>query len=79
MSLVLCENQRFFIKQKSNFCNLTGKVFFFKFIVIIYLISILMLHYSTYIYLVVNTYKTRQNIFVFYPKIRHFNIQVQFG
>ena len=38
-----------------------------------------MLRYSTRIYLVVYTYKTRQNIFVFDLIIRHFNNQVYFG
>ena len=52
-----------FIKNNPNFCNRTGKVFLmYSFI---YLVLILMLHYSTYIYPVVFTDKTCQNIFFF--------------
>ena len=55
-----------FIKNNPNFCNRTGKVF--KFIVFIYLVLNLMLRYSTYIYPVILTYKTCQNIFFILPR-----------
>ena len=42
-----------------------GQVKFLEFIVFIYLVLNLMLHYSTYISPVVFTYKTCQNIFFF--------------
>ena len=42
-----------------------GQVKFLKFIVFIYFVLNLMLRYSTYIYPVVFTYKTCQNIFLF--------------
>ena len=38
-----------------------------------------MLHFLTYIDLVVYTFKTRQNIFVFCLRIQHFDILVYFG
>ena len=66
-----------FIKNNPFFCNQTGKVF--KFIVFIYLVLKLMLHYSTYIFPVVFTYKTCQNIFFFGHENGHFYIQVYFG
>ena len=44
-----------YIKNQFFFCNLTVKVL--KFIVIIYLVLNLMLHYSTYLHLVMYTYK----------------------
>ena len=56
-----------FIKKIIQFFAI-GQVKFLKFIVFIYLVLNLMLHYSTYIYLVVLTYKTCK-IFSFYaPK-----------
>ena len=55
-----------FIKNNPIFCNLTGKVLIF--LVFIYLVLNLMLHYSTYIYPVVFTYKTCQNILFFASK-----------
>ena len=56
-----------------------GQVKFLKGIVFIYLVLNLILHYSTYIYPVVFTYKICQNIFFFCLKNRHFYIQVYFG
>ena len=53
MSLFFCENQ-YFNKNNSIFCYRTGKKFL-KFIVFIYLVLNLMLHYSSYIYPVVFT------------------------
>ena len=58
---VLKKNQSIF------FCNLTAKVL--KLIMIIDLVLNLMLYYSTYIHLVVFTFKTCQNIFDFCLKI----------
>ena len=55
-----------------------GQVKFLKFIVFVYLVLNLMLHYSTYIYPVVFTYKTCQNIFLFGLENGHFYIQVYF-
>ena len=56
-----------FIKKLSHFF-LIGQVKFLKFIVFSYLVLYLMLHYSTYIYPVVFTYKTCQNMFFFASK-----------
>ena len=56
-----------------------GQVKFLKSIVFIYLVLNLMLHYSTYIYPVVFTNKTCQNIFFFCLENWHFYIQVYFG
>ena len=53
MSLFLGENQYFYKKIIQFF--VIGQVKFLKFIVIIYLVLNLMLHYSTYIYLVAFT------------------------
>ena len=66
-----------FIKNNPIFCNQTGKVFIF--LVFIYLVLNLMLHYSTYIYPVVFTYKTCKNIFFFCLENWHLYIQVYFG
>ena len=66
-----------FIKIMQIFVN--GQVKFLKFIVFIYLVLNLMLCYSTYKYLVVFTYKTCQNIFLFCLENWHFYIQVYFG
>ena len=63
MSIFLGENQYFYKKIIKIF--LIGQVKFLKFIVFIYLVLNLMLRYSTYIYPVVLTYKTCQNIFLF--------------
>ena len=63
MALFLGENQYFIKKNNPNLCNRTGKVFKFK--DFIYLVLNLMLRYSTYIYPVVFTYKSCQNIFIF--------------
>ena len=63
MSLFLGENQYFYKKKNNpNFCNQTGKVFK----IYSYYLSFLnlMLRYSTYIYPVVFTYKTCENIFL---------------
>ena len=54
-----------FIK-KNNTIFVIGQVKFLKFIVFIYIALNLMLHYSTYIYPVVFTYKTCQIIFFFF-------------
>ena len=62
MSFFFGENQ-YLYKNNPFFCNLTAKVL--QFIVLIYIGLNLMLHYSTYIYPVVFTYKTCQNIFFF--------------
>ena len=61
------ENQYFY---KKYFQLLQVKIL--KFIVIIYLVLNLMQHYSTYIYPVVYTYKSRQNYFGFSPQILTF-------
>ena len=45
------------------------QVKFLEFIVFVYLVLNLMLYFSTYIHLVVYTYKTRQNNFVVVLKI----------
>ena len=66
-----------FIKNNPIFCYLTGKVF--KIYSFIYLVLNLMLLYSTYIYPVVFTYKTCQNIFLFCLENGLFYIQVYFG
>ena len=58
MSLFLGENQHFYKKIIQIF--VIRQVKFLKFIVFIYLVLNLMLCYSTYIYLVVFTYKTCQ-------------------
>ena len=58
MSLFLGENQYFYKKIIHFFA--IEQVKFLKFIVFIYLVLNLMLHYSTYIYPVVFTYKTCQ-------------------
>ena len=65
MSLFWGENQYFYKKLIQIFA--IGQVKFLKFIVFTYLVLNLMLHYSTYIYPVVFTYKTCQNIFFFLP------------
>ena len=70
MSLFLGENQ-YFYKKKIHFFVI-GQVKFLKFIVFVYLVLNLMLHYSTYIYPVVFTYETCQNIFFFWPRKRTF-------
>ena len=67
------------IFRRNNPFFVIGQVKFLKFIVFIYLVLNLMLHYSTYIYPVVFTYKTCQNIFIFCPENGHFYIQVYFG
>ena len=73
----LCVDQALQAIQKIIiFGNLTVKVL--KFIVIIYLVLNLMLHYSTYIDLVLYTCKSHQHIFGFYLK-QNFDIQVYFG
>ena len=77
MSLFLGENQYFYKKIIHIF--VIGQVKFLKFIVFSYLVLKLMLHYSTYIYPVVFTYKTCQNNFLFYLENWHFYIQVYFG
>ena len=77
MPLFFGENQYFYKKNKSILCNLTGKVFKIYSLYLSYLN--LMLHCSTYIYSVMYTYDTRQNIFVFRLKIGPFNIEVYFG
>ena len=77
MSLFLGEIQYFYKKNYPFFCNRTFKVF--KIYSFIYLVLNLMLHYSTYIYPVVFTYKTCQNILFFGLENGHFHIQVYFG
>ena len=67
-----------FIKKIIQFF-VTWQVKFLKFIVFIYLVLNLMLHYSTYISPVVFTHKTCQNIFFFCFENWHFYIQVYFG
>ena len=62
MSLFLGEYLYFYKKNNTIFHNRTDKVFL-KFIVFIYLVFNLTLLYSTYIYPVAFTYKTRHNIF----------------
>ena len=66
MHLFLGANQCFYKNKSDLFCNLTGKVLKIH----SYYLSFLnlMLHFSTYIHLVVYTYKTRQNIFFFASK-----------
>ena len=66
-----------FIKKIIHFFVIR-QVKFLKFIVFIYLVLNLMLHYSTYIYPVVFTYKTCQNIFFFGLENGHYYIQVYF-
>ena len=56
-----------FIKNSPIFFVI-GQVKFLKFIIFIYLVLNLMLHYSTYIYPVVFTYKTCQIFSVFASK-----------
>ena len=56
----------YLLKIKRIFCNLTGK--FLKYIVFVYLVINLRAYFSTYIHLVVYTYKTNQNIFVCLPQ-----------
>ena len=58
MSLFLGENQYFYKKIIQFF--VIGQVKFLKFIVFSYFVLNLMLHYSTYIYPVVFSYKTCQ-------------------
>ena len=77
MSLFLGENQYFYKKIIHFF--VIRQVKFLKFIAFIYLVLNLMLHYSTYIYPVVFTYKTCQNIFFFCLENCLFYIQVYFG
>ena len=77
MSLFLGENQ-YFYKKKSVFFVI-GQVKFLKFIVFVYLVLNLMLHYSTYIYPVVFTYETCQNIFFFGLENGHFYIRYILG
>ena len=77
MSLSLGEKQCFYKKNNPILCNLTDKVF--KIYSFTYLVLILMLPYSTYIYPVVFTYKTCQNIFLFCLENGLFDIQVYFG
>ena len=60
---------------KNNPFFVIGQVKFLIFIVFIYLALDLMLHYSTYIYPVVFTYKTCQNIFFFGLENGHFYIR----
>ena len=67
-----------FIKN-NPFFFVIWQVKFLKFIVFIYLVLNLMLPYSTYIYPVVFTYKTCQNIFLFCLENGLFYIQVYFG
>ena len=64
MSLFLGENQ-YFYKKKIIKIFVIGQIKFLKFILIIYLVLNLMLHYSTYIYTIMFTYKTCQ-IFSFF-------------
>ena len=78
MSLFSDENQNFY-KKNIRFYFVIRQVKFLKFIVFIYLVLNLMLHYSTYIYPVVFTYKTCQNISYFCLENWHFYIQVYFG
>ena len=66
MSLFLGENKYFYKKIIEIF--VIGQVKFLRFIVFIYLVLNLMLHYSTYMYPAVVTYKTCQNIFFFASK-----------
>ena len=56
-----------------------GQVKFLKFIVFVYLVLNLMLHYSTYIYPVVFTNKTCQSVFFSCLENWHFYIHVYFG
>ena len=70
------KNQCLYKKINTFFCNLTAKVL--KFIVIIYLVLNLMLHYSTYIYLVVLTINLDKTFSFFCLKIGQFHIQVYF-
>ena len=63
MFLFLGENQYFYKKIIQIF--VIGQIKFLKFIVFIYLVLNLMLHYSTYAYSVVFTYKTFQTILKF--------------
>ena len=77
MSLFLGENQCFFIKNNPIF--VIWQVKFLKFIVFIYLVLNLMVHFSTNTYPVVFTYKTCQNIFFFCLENWHFYNQVYFG
>ena len=65
MSLFLGENQYF--SKKIIHVFVIGQVKYLKFIVFIYLVLYLMLHYSTFIYPVVFAYNTLQNIF-FLPR-----------
>ena len=62
-----------------KFCNLTGNIKVLKLRVVIYIVSNLMLHYSTYACLVVYTLKSTPKYFRFNHKIRHFDIQVYLG
>ena len=66
MSLFLDENQ-YFYKNIIQFFVI-GQIKFLNFIVFIYPVLNLMLPYSTYIYPVMFTYKTCQNIFFFASK-----------
>ena len=66
MSLIMGENQ-YFYKKKIHFFVI-GQVKFLKFTVFIYFVLNLLLHYSTYIYLVMFTYKNCQNIYFFASK-----------
>ena len=66
MYLFLGKNQ-YFYKKKIQFFVI-GQVKFLKGLVFIYLVLNLILHYSTYIYPVVFTYKICQNIFFFLPQ-----------
>ena len=77
MSLYLGEKQYFYKKIFQFF--VIWQIKFLKFIVFIYLVLDLMLPYSAYIYPVVLTYKTCQNIFVFCLENGLFYIQVYFG
>ena len=67
MSLFSGENQNFY-KKNDHFFFVIRQVKFLKFIVFIYLVLNLMLHYSFYIYPVVFTYKTCQIFSIFASK-----------
>ena len=66
MSLFLGENQ-YFHEKRIHF-SVIGQVKFLKLKVFIYIALNLMLHYSTFIYPVVFTYKTCQIIFFSLPQ-----------
>ena len=76
--LYFCVKISIFIKKIIKIFEIR-QVKFLKSLAFIYIVLNLMLQYSTYIYLVVFTYKTCQNIFFFCIENWHFYIQVYFG